>query len=69
MRSSDPVPVYDGVVPTTTASLHQMSFDLVSGFRTENKFGFTDNLDAVATDIWCGSSIEGMAAGGSSLSK
>jgi hypothetical protein len=33
-------------------------------YRTENKFGETDNLDAVVTDIWDGASDEIVALGG-----
>ena len=41
------------------------SLGLVPGYRTENKFGQTDNLDAALTDIWDGSTVEIIALGGS----
>jgi len=41
------------------------SLGLVPGYRTENKFGETDNADSgVATDIYDGSTIEIVALGG-----
>ncbi len=51
--------------PWLQGAVIDASLGHVPKWRTENKFGGTDNLDAALTDIWDGSSAEGIAAGGS----
>jgi len=50
--------------PIQSDSATKMSLGMVPQFRTQNKFGETDNLDAAATDIWDGSTAEIVAISG-----